>query len=74
MKRVVTSETLKASKNASRYMEAIRHGGSQSSVHGPRKWREHKFIFPLLDECHLFCVFMVIGLTMEQCPVVGLTM
>ena len=35
--RVVTSETLKASKNASRYMEAIRHGGSQSSMHGPRK-------------------------------------
>ena len=35
--RVVTSETLKASKNASRYMEAIRHGESQSSVHGPRK-------------------------------------
>ncbi|KAK9989435.1 hypothetical protein SO802_029674 [Lithocarpus litseifolius] len=35
--RVVTSETLKASKNASRYMKAIRHGGSQSSVHGPRK-------------------------------------
>ena len=35
--RVVTSETLKASKNASRYMEAIRHGRSQSSVHGPRK-------------------------------------
>ena len=35
--RVVTSETLRASKNASRYMEAIRHGGSQSSVHGPRK-------------------------------------
>ena len=35
--RVVTSETLKASKNASRYMEAIKHGGSQSSVHGPRK-------------------------------------
>ena len=36
--RVVTSETVKASKNASRYMEAIRHGGSQSSsVHGPRK-------------------------------------
>nr|POE98084.1 hypothetical protein CFP56_55183 [Quercus suber] len=36
-RRVVTSETLKASKNASRYMESIRHGGSQSSVHGPRK-------------------------------------
>ncbi|KAK9984522.1 hypothetical protein SO802_034047 [Lithocarpus litseifolius] len=35
--RVVTSETLKASKNASRYMEAIIHSGSQSSVHGPRK-------------------------------------
>ena len=47
--RVVTSETVKASKNASRYMEAIRHGGSQSSsVHGPRKWREHKLIFLLV--------------------------
>ena len=34
---VVTLETLKAFKNASRYMEAIKHGGSQSSVHGPRK-------------------------------------
>ena len=66
--RVVTLETLKASKNASKYMEAIRHGGSQSSVHGLRKWKEHKFIFPLLDECHLFCVFIVIGLAMEQCP------
>nr|POE44991.1 hypothetical protein CFP56_79703 [Quercus suber] len=36
-KRVVTSKTLKASKNASRYMEAIKHAGSQSSVQGPRK-------------------------------------
>nr|POE60181.1 hypothetical protein CFP56_25382 [Quercus suber] len=36
-RRVVTSKTLKASKNASRYMEAIRHDGSQSSVHDPRK-------------------------------------
>nr|POF24620.1 hypothetical protein CFP56_61035 [Quercus suber] len=36
-KRVVTLEDLKASKNASRYMEAIRHAGSQSFVQGPRK-------------------------------------
>ena len=35
--RVVTSETLKTSKNAFRYMEAIKHSGSQSFMHGPRK-------------------------------------
>ena len=35
--KVVTLETLKASKNVSRYMKAIRHGGSQSSMYGPRK-------------------------------------
>ena len=29
--------------------------------------------FSFTDECHLFCVFMVIGLTMEQSLVVGLT-
>ena len=34
-KRVATLETLKASKNASKYMEAIMHAGSQSSVQGP---------------------------------------
>ena len=44
-KRVVTSETLKASKNASRHMEAIRHVGSQSFVQGPRKWREQEVDF-----------------------------
>ncbi|KAK9998276.1 hypothetical protein SO802_017879 [Lithocarpus litseifolius] len=36
-KRMVTSETLNASKNASRYMGAIKFVGSQSSRHAPRK-------------------------------------
>ena len=31
----VTSETLNASRNASRYREALRFADSQSSVHGP---------------------------------------
>ena len=37
-----------------------------------------KLIFPFVDEghffvylCQLFCVFMVIGLTMEQCPILA---
>ena len=30
-----------------------------------------KLIFPFVDEGHLFCVFTVIGLTMEQCPILA---
>ena len=36
-KRMVTSETLNASKNASRYMGTIKFAGSQSSTHAPRR-------------------------------------
>ena len=36
-KMIVTSETLNASKNASRYMGAIKFAGSQSSTHAPRR-------------------------------------
>ena len=36
-KRMVTSETPNASKNASRYMGAIKFARSQSSMHGPKK-------------------------------------
>ena len=34
---MVTSETLNAFKNASRYMGAIKFAGSQSARHAPRK-------------------------------------
>ena len=65
---MVTSETLNASKNAFRYMGAIKFAGSQSSTHAPRR-NELLFLFISFDEWLVFCIiitkplFCIIGIS-----------
>ena len=48
-KRMVISKTLNASKNASRYMGAIKFAGSQSSTHAPRKNEQLVVLYLLMN-------------------------
>ena len=66
-KRMVTSETPNASKNASRYMGAIKFARSQSSMHSPKKWIACCFLF--FNEWLVFCIIIAkpVTVVVKQC-------